>query len=37
MGKQMTKKEVDEMLSTVDEDGSGEIDFKEFCQLLEIE
>jgi len=37
MGKQMTKREVDEMLSSVDEDGSGEIDFKEFCQLLEIE
>lgn len=37
MGKQFTKKDIDSMMLTVDEDGSGEIDFKEFCELLSLE
>uniref|UniRef100_A0A7S1GUW7 Calmodulin n=2 Tax=Hemiselmis andersenii TaxID=464988 RepID=A0A7S1GUW7_HEMAN len=37
MGHHLTKKELDAMLSSVDEDGSGEIDFREFCQLLNLD
>ena len=34
MGKKMTEQQLHKMMSSVDTDGSGEIDFKEFCQLL---
>ena len=37
MGMKLTTKELDQMMKSVDEDGSGEIDFKEFCQLLGFE
>jgi len=37
MGMKLTSEELDKMMKSVDEDGSGEIDFKEFCQLLGFE
>lgn len=37
MGMKLSVEELDKMMKSVDEDGSGEIDFKEFCQLLGFE
>jgi Ca2+-binding EF-hand superfamily protein len=34
MGMKLSQAELDKMMRSVDADGSGEIDFKEFCQLL---
>ena len=34
MGKKMSEAQLQRMMASVDTDGSGEIDFKEFCQLL---
>jgi hypothetical protein len=34
MGMKLSQAELDKMMRSVDVDGSGEIDFKEFCQLL---
>lgn len=37
MGKKLTDDQLHRMMASVDTDGSGEIDFQEFCQLLGIE
>jgi calmodulin len=35
LGQNPTKQEIQEMINEVDDDGSGEIEFAEFCKLME--